>query len=215
MVKALFVRTKYDIQTEYLFYWSEELVTEAQKRGIKVTRVDGSKATPEQIQSYLKKVSPDFACLNGHGAPEVFYGHQNTEAIDASSVNLLKGTITFSRACDCAAKLGKQAIAEGCTAFIGYNKPFWVARTNELSSRPLKDPTAKPIFTASNTVAMHLLKGSTVEESVNASHQTSAKEIIKILSSPEPYASAPLRALIINDEALTALGNPKAKLTVS
>lgn len=212
MKKALFVRTKYDVSTQYLYHWSQELIEEASKKGFEVAEIKDSRATPENIQSYLKKVKPDFVCLNGHGSKEVFYGQQNEEAITLSSANLLANTITFARACDCAAKLGQEAVSKGCNAFIGYNKPFLFPRQNEFESRPLKDPVATPVFTPSNTIASHLLKGATIEESVKASNRISAKEMNKWVFSTNPYAPAILRALILNDKSLQVHGDVEASL---
>jgi len=212
MKNVLFVRTKYDAATEYLYHSCDELISDATKRGFNVSQIDGEKATPEQIQSYLKKTTPDFVCLNGHGAPEVFYGHQNKEAITLSSAHLLTNTITFTRACACAAKLGKEAVAKGCKAFIGYNKPFVFPKKNEFESRPLKDDSATPVFTPSNTIVRHIFKGTTVNEAINASHRLSAKEINKWLFSTDPDANAILPALVMNDKALQVHGDLEVSL---
>jgi len=212
MKKVLFVRPNYDKATHYLFHWCNELIQYAESRGFHVIKLDNEKANTKDVQSSLKKVRPQLLSLNGHGTSESFQGHRDAEVITVKSAHLLADTITFVRACECAANLGQVAVAQGCQAFIGYLKPFWLATQNEMFSRPLEDPIAAPILHSSNAVMIGLLKGETAGSSVRASHAMSAKKITELLFSNDTLIAAALPCLVYNDKSLTLHGNENACL---
>ena len=208
----LVIRTNHDIQTHYLYHWCDPILQEAANRGFETIKFEGSKINRKNIETILNKQKPDFVFFNGHGSISCFYDNHKNEFFGVSSVSLLKQSIVFARACDCLTSLGKTAIEQGCPAFIGYKKKFWVARQNEMESRPLLDPIAAPILKASNLVAEKLLKQKTVQEAVDASHEYSAKMIVDLIYSSEPSSSASLQALVVNDQALDFEGDGTATL---
>gem|GEM_PF-4451386 len=71
---------------------------------------------------------------------------------------------------------------------------------------------SRPIWEASNSVPVGLVKGLTVEESIEASHKKAYKEIERILFSSDVGAINVLKAIIVNDEGLTYHGDGTAKI---
>ncbi len=211
-MRMLVVRTDHDIQTHYLYKWCDSLLEEASKRGFEIIKLESLKITQKNMGDILTKQKPSFVFFNGHGSTSAFYDNQKKEFFTLSSLSTLKNTLTFARACDCLTKLGKQAVEQGCHAFIGYKTKFWIARQNEMESRPLSDPVAIPILTASNLVVEKLLKQRTVQEAVHASHEYSAKKIVDLIYSQEPSSSATLQALVVNDQALDFEGDGTATI---
>ena len=108
--------------------------------------------------------------------------------------------------------MGKSAVEEGCNAFIGYKKKFWIVRHHNYECHPLKDRIAKPILECSNVVVEELIKGKRVDEAVKKSHEKSADYILELIYSKEPLAIASLQAVIANDSALDFKGLPSEKI---
>ena len=206
------IRTKHDIATVYLYYYTDSLIKEAEEKGFKVIKIEGEEITEENIRKRIKNQKPNFIFFNGHGSSTSLRDNKCDEFINLNSADLFKKTVTYARSCNCLNKLGKEAVRKGCSAFIGYNKPFWIARSHKRECQPLKDNVAKPILESSNTVVKQLLKGHSVDKAVKKSHEKAADYILKLIYSKEPLASASLQALVSNDEALDYEGEASAKI---
>ena len=203
------IRTKHDIPTNYLYYYTEELIEKAQEKGFKVKIVE-HQLEEKVLRNIIKKLKPTFIFFNGHGSSTALFNEKYEEFITVHVSDLFQKTITFARACSCLQELGESAVSQGCNAFIGYKQPFWIARNHKSECHPLRDPVAKPILLASNIIVEELLKGKTVQESVEKSHAKSADYILDLLFSKEPLASASLQALVANDAALDFKGKSDA-----
>ncbi|MBW2966467.1 hypothetical protein KY342_05170 [Candidatus Woesearchaeota archaeon] len=208
----LIIRTNYDIQTDYLYIWSNELINDAKKRGFKVTKIEGKYVTLKDVKGKIKARKPNFIFFNGHGSTKSFYDNNNKPFIDIDSSDIFEGKVTFARACDCLKELGPNAIKKGCYAFIGYKKKFWISRSHKRECHPLKDDVAKPAIECSNVIVKELLKGKSVNEAVQKSHMKSVDYILELIYSKEPLASASLQAVVTNDLALDFEGNPSATI---
>lgn len=207
----IIIRTNHDIQTSYIYIWSEELINKAEKK-FKVTKIEGKDITENVIRSRIKNKNPSFIFFNGHGSTTSLFDNNKKPFIDINSSDIFKKTVTFTRACDCLKGLGKSAVKEGCKAFIGYKNKFWIARSHKYECRPLKDETAKPILECSNIIAEELIKGKTVDEAIKRSHEIAADYILKLVYSKEPLAVASLQAVIANDAALDFEGSSSATI---
>lgn len=213
MTRILLVRNDYDPITHYMYEWSIPVIEAAENRRIKVDRVDGPKVVKKEIVSRVEKLNPSFIFLNGHGDSETFYGCDNEVAIGIDDANIFKDKIVFSRACNCAKKLGKEAVENcGCTCFIGYEFEFINVRQTNVELKPREDEVSKPIWEASNTVPISLIKRSTVDESLEASHKKATKEISRLVFSKEPGSIDVLKAIIVNDVGLKYHGDGSAKI---
>ncbi|MFH1056044.1 MAG: hypothetical protein V1744_08135 [Candidatus Altiarchaeota archaeon] len=208
----LFIRTDHDTATHYLYKLTEPLIPEAESRGYRVDRVEGEDKNFKNIDKRIRNGKYQFIFFNGHGTDSAFHDNKRREFINMGSVNLLKGTVTFARACDSLKKLALEAVKHGCDAFIGYKNKLWVARYHNTECNPEKDPIATKIINCSNTVVRELLKQKTVEEAISESHKHSIREITEMIYSKEPLFSPTLAALLMNDESLGYHGNPNARL---
>jgi hypothetical protein len=209
---VLFIRTDHDTATHYLYKLTEPLIVEAERRGYRVDRVEGEGKNFRNIDKRIKNGGYRFICFNGHGTDSAFHDNKMREFINMDLAYLLKGTVTFARACNTLKKLGYEAVKQGCEAFIGYRNSLWVVRYHNTECNPEKDPIATRIIGCSNTVVYELLKKKTVKEAVDESHTKSAKEIQELIYSKEPLFSPALAALLMNDESLGYLGNPDARI---
>jgi hypothetical protein len=206
----ILIRTRHDLATEYTYVWSESLIKIAEENNHKVVKIEGSEANFKNFNKRIKKLGPKFIFFNGHGGNDCLYDNNKEKLVNLESSDILKNTITFARACDCLAKLGGVAVEKGCDAFVGYKKKFWIPRWHKHTCRPLKDLAAKPVMECSNLVVSYLLKGKTVKESINKSHQKADELISQLIYSKEPFASATISALIHNDSVLGFEGNSNA-----
>jgi len=208
----IIIRASYDNQTTYLYQWSEAIIDEAKARGFKVDRIEGKDINEKNIRSRIRNRRPEIIFFNGHGSKTSLISDKE-EFINLQSADVFNSTITFTRACDCLVGLGPKAVEKGCKAFIGYRRKFWIAREHKWECTPLKDPLAKPILEGSNIIMTELLKGKTVKESVEKSHEHANKSIMELIYSKEPLASASLQAIMFNDGALGIEGDANAKVS--
>lgn len=208
--RLLLTRARHDIGNQYLFAYSEEILNEAEGLGWKTDRAEDEKNSKQEVESRLNKTNPDFVFFNGHGSEESIYGHMNEKLIDTGSASILSGKIVFARSCSALKKLGKEAVKEGCKAFVGYKGEFLIPRLNAYESRPKQDPVAKPVLEVSNFVGKLILKGDKVQIAVDAAQRKAADLILKMLTSEEPYHAATFRALYQNYSTLSFEGNPEA-----
>ncbi len=208
----LLIRCNHDLQTSYLYSYTDELVAYAKEHHVSVTIIEDRQMDANSIASRIQKTKPRLIFFNGHGSKTALFNSGQDECINIESAQLFEHTIAYTIACDALISLGSAAVAKGCDAFIGYDKPFWIARNHKYESRPLEDPVAKPILECSNLIVKSLLKGNTVGESIRKSREKAADNIMKLVFSKELLAPASLQALIANDEALGFKGDESVKL---
>ena len=206
------IRANHDIATSYLFAFSEESIKEAETKGFKIAKIEGNEISEATLRSRIKNRKPKFIFFSGHGSDTSLFDNHKKEFISMDSADVFKETVTYTIACSCLVKLGSAAVDNGCYAFIGYEKPFWIARDHKYESTPLKDRIARPIIECSNVILKSLIKGNSVEESIKKSHEKAADEILKLIYSKEPLGPASLQALVYNDEALSFKGEASAKI---
>ncbi len=192
----------------YLYAYCEDVITEARSLGWQVDRMEDADNTSSQLQSRLSKTPYNFVFFNGHGNRDCVCGDKNGEIITTVQGGLLGRSITYARSCDALTALGKEAVAQGCPAFIGYRTSFLLPYTNEYALTPLKDPAARPVIEISNTVPRLILKGATVRKAVEFARSKSGRMLIRMLGSGEPLDSAVFRALYHNHDALSFEGDP-------
>jgi len=63
----LITRPNHDITTNYLYYWSQKIIDEADKKGVKTVDLRGKRANKKEFTSIINKIRPRFVVLNGHG----------------------------------------------------------------------------------------------------------------------------------------------------
>lgn len=206
----LITRPEHDITTRYLSKWSAEIADEAKAKHTDVVDLEGKKATRERFIGTLKKKSPRFIFMNGHGNEKVIGGHNN-EIILQGSDKAVKDKIIYARACKSAKELGPQTIQNGATAFLGYDEDFVFMIDESKSSRPLQDGTAALFLEPSNYTALSIFKGHPVEEADRRSKEKFARNIqALILKGPSEDDYYAIRHLLWDMRHQVCLGDKKA-----
>src|SRR3989338_9928390 len=100
------IRTKHDIPTNYLYYYTEELIEKAQEKGFKVKIVE-HQLEEKVLRNIIKKLKPTFIFFNGHGSSTALFNEKYEEFITVHVSDLFQKTITFARACSCLQELGE------------------------------------------------------------------------------------------------------------
>jgi hypothetical protein len=162
-MSLLITRPEHDFTTRYLSKWSEEIISEAEKKHIEVIDLDGEKAERTRFIETLEKKAPDFVFLNGHGSADVVGGQDNAPLLTGSD-EIVKDKIIYARACQSAKRLGPQTVENGAKAYVGYEEDFIFMYEPAQVSRPLNDETAKLFLEPSNQIPLSILKGHSVEE---------------------------------------------------
>ncbi len=212
MKTVVFVRTYYDVPTFYSFHWCQPVIDLSKEKSFRVIVVEGEKVVKPEIESRLSTLKPSFIMLSGHCTENSFQGHNGIDVIGLDNSSCLQGSVVYARCCNCLVALGQKAIENECKAFVGYFKNFWLAKQNEMQTRPLEDLVSKPFFEAANAVPVSLLKGSTVQEALDHSHKVATSAIKAAIYSGDPVIQASLPALVSNDSCLEAAGDKTTRI---
>ena len=180
----LITRPDHDIVTNYLFYWSTFIITQAFKSGKNVTDLSKNRANAKEFASVIRKTKPKMIVINGHGSDSVVRGYDNEPLVEkGKNQDLFKGAIVFSRSCQSAKNLGPEAIKIGCKAYIGYDDDFVFVTETAMTTKPLEDKTAQLFLEPSNYVVISLLKGHSPTDANKRSKDFYKKTIKRLMSS--------------------------------
>jgi hypothetical protein len=194
-----------------LFAYSEEILDRASEFGWDVQKADREKAERSNV---LSRLAGRFHLIvfNGHGSPNEVTGHDGKMIVNSDDAHLLSGSIVYVRACGCLSGLGKEAVKKGAKALIGYRDELWISHFNEYRATPLKDPATRPVMEVSNLIALKLLKGSSVKETLEAVQNKTDGIVYNMIVKNDFYESATLQALLHNDTALGFEGSEDARV---
>lgn len=160
------------------------MIDEAKSKGITVLDLEGKKASKQKFVSYISRNNPHLIFLNGHGSKDSVAGYDNEVLLDEDNCEaLLREKIIYARSCEAGASLGPFSIEKGATAFIGYNKDFWLIRSKERGTKPLTDPIAKLFLEPSNLVPITLIKGNSTQEAYQKSQENMRRNFSYMISS--------------------------------
>ena len=183
----LITRPLYDKTTHYLFYWSEKLITEA-NRWSSVYDITKKRVNRKTVESFLQKKKPQLVIFNGHGNASLMTGHDNEVIISAQNAGLLSGKVIYMRACDSGRELGPTLMNAGAKSFIGYSESFMFPYDTDKVGRPVEDEIAKPCLECSNQVGLGLIQGMTAREAHETSLQMFKDKIDELsISKVAPY----------------------------
>src|SRR3989344_6832419 len=116
----LITRPNHDFATNYLFYWSIALIEQAKRKNVPVSDLSKKRANVKEFTSVMKKTKPSLIVFNGHGNDTFVTGYNNEPLVQVNKNHTtLAGSVVYARSCRSASKLGQQAIAAGCKAYIG------------------------------------------------------------------------------------------------
>ena len=180
----LITRPNHDMPTNYLYYWSQELIDLAKKRGDQVVDLAKKRANAKEFASVIKKVQPSLIVLNGHGNSSIVGGYNDEPLIIAGKNDvLLNKAIVYARSCKSGDKLGPASIKSGCRAYIGYDDDFVFVTEIDKITRPLEDKTVKFFLEPSNYVVISLLKGHSAKEADIRSKNLLRQNIQRLVTS--------------------------------
>ncbi|OGL73333.1 hypothetical protein A3E39_00085 [Candidatus Uhrbacteria bacterium RIFCSPHIGHO2_12_FULL_60_25] len=204
----LVTRPNHDPATRYLSAWSLTLISEAKAKNIEVLDLTAHKAIRIHFEGRMKKKSPSFVLLNGHGSEETVTGQNNEVLVRAGeNAQMLAGKVTYAVSCDSAARLGKEVGAIPDSVYIGYEKEFAFLQSHGYFGRPSSDPLAKPFMEFSNQVVRGLLKGHEAGKSVERAKEVGRAELNTLLSSSsDPNAQMAAAFLSWDIKYLTCSG---------
>ncbi len=194
-MSVLITRPRHDEANYYLFFWSEEFIDEAKRKNLKYFDLYKDRASKINVESYLKKQSPDIVIFNGHGNDYEMAGHDNAILITKNNAELLKKKNVFMRACNTGNMLGKDIMRLGANGFIGYKRPFMFPMDKDSFSKPLKDKFASPCLECSNQVAVSLIKGHSIQEAQDLSINTYKRKLNEMFNSESSANSITIACL--------------------
>ncbi len=172
----IITRPNHDFATKYLFHWSQFVIDAAKKHRIPVIDLKGKLANRKELTKSIRKTSPDFIFINGHGDDGLVAGYNNRILVEVGdNERIFSGAIVFSRSCRSAAKLGKSCVKKGTRAYIGYTDDFIF----------YSDEAAK-FLEPSNLIATSLLNGNTANQADQKSKDAYAKIIKKLKTTRVP-----------------------------
>jgi hypothetical protein len=210
----LLTRPDHDPLTNYLYYWCEKIIEQAQKSGVKVIDLDKKRANNKEFTSVIRKTNPSLVSLNGHGDDKTVRGFNNEVLIKAGvNEQLFAGKIVYVVACRSAKTLGPSSIKNGTKAYIGYDDDFVLMYDENKITRPLEDKTAELFLEPSNIVVISLLKGNNARDSHLRSKEDFKKkyQALMITESPQVDKEA-LPWLWWDMNHQVCLGDPNAQI---
>ncbi len=209
----LITRPDFDDTTAYCSAWSNEIIEKATERGFEILDLPKQKATRKEFEGRMEKSNLVFVMLNGHGTPYEVEGHKDNIILKkGENEQLTQGKIVYALSCYSLAQLGQACCDVGALGYIGYTLPFFFVLDPKQGAHPLNDEFAKPCFTASNLIAISIIKGQTIAEAVRKSKEESDK--LKAYWQTRPEIEAPFVASTIswNSSCLEYRGLPDAAL---
>jgi len=180
----LITRPNHDITTNYLYYWSQKIIDEADKKGVKTVDLRGRRANKKEFTSVINKIRPRLIVLNGHGDNKSVTGFDNEVLIEVgNNEKLLERKIAYAVSCSSAKTLGSKCIDFGTDTYIGYTDDFVFMINETKITKPLEDKTAQLFLEPSNKIAISLLKGNSSGNSYKKSQEVFRRNITHLLTS--------------------------------
>ncbi len=152
----------HDTWTSYLQSWSDKIRDAASKRdGVLLVELSGPQATRENIEAAIEEHKPDLVIINGHGAPDIVYGHELRVLVHADeNPEVLAGRVTQAISCWTADELGVKAVTAGARSYIGFSEKIFIWCEGRASHADrLQDDYAKLFFDPVFETAIALVEG--------------------------------------------------------
>jgi|SRR3989344_3590285 len=204
---------RYDVVTEYLSVFSQEIEIEAEKKGIFLKPLKEEKVNREEFEKVINKLGCNFIVFNGHGSGDSLKGDKDKVLVKlGENDSILKNRLVYARSCEAASILGRESVKNSNGCFIGYNLPFEFYFDPEWSGNPIKDNFARPFLESSNLVPISLIKGNSALEAHERARKQMLKNIKKIIRSKTQEAFSIAESLWNNYLGQVILGNQEATL---
>lgn len=199
--------------TRVTYQWGQKLINYAVGIGYDVLDLAYPNVTYQNISAILDKYKPDMLIHFGHGCDTYLMGDteciltggteiDNTCASCEMPENLhnVNGTIIVAYSCHASNELGKQMIAAGAKAFVGF-RDYLMFTEDDVDIQDVFRDALLPL-------SERIMNGCTVEEAVKETR----KELIEITKEWKPvkYVSVPM---YWNYKYMEMLGDPNASLS--
>lgn len=210
----LITQPNFDITTQWISHWSNEIANLAIDKKIKVVILEGARANRKEFESVIKKVSLKIVFFNGHGTDKVVFGQKNEPLIImGDNEDQLVGKIVYSLACLSAKTLGPECIIKGTLAYIGYIEDFIFFHDISKISNPLKDEVADMFLEPSNCIMTSLIKGHSAQDSWKNSQECFKRKITNlVLKGDRVSINTYLPHLLWDMQNQVSLGDPNARM---
>lgn len=199
--------------TRVTHQWGQTLIDYATSIGYDVLDIAAPNVTYQNVTAVLNKYHPDMIIHFGHGCETYFMG--DTECILTGGTKIdktcvpcehpgnlhnLNGTIVVAYSCHTSNELGKQMIAAGAKAFVGFSD-YLMFTEDDVSIQDVFRDALLPL-------SEKIMNGYTVEEAV----EQTRNNLIEITKQWKPvkYVSVPM---YWNYKYMELLGDPKASLS--
>lgn len=203
-----------DHTTTYLYRWSQQIITESVRHGVRFVKLVGKKAVRSELEGRIKKIKPSFIFLNGHGNSRTVTGYNEEPLVVCEdNENVLAGSITYALSCSSASELGKSSIEHGAKAYIGYAQDFYFMYEEHSLTHPENDSIAGYFLDPAYSVARALMKGNSAGEATNRGLEMHKKSMRALITSEAPFgAEQMLPYLFFNMTNLICHGDRCAKI---
>lgn len=202
----------YDLETNYLSCYSQELIKFANDNGKKIIGLKKPLLCKAEFKKRVQTNNPCLIIINGHGDEHTifcnnFNGKEEILIAEYEDNSYLLGKTTFARACSAGASLGK-TLAEKQGCFIGFKIPFVFYADDTYVNNPIKDKRARIFLEPTNELAKSLVKDQSPEHAAEVFQTICSKNLYHILNKPnEPGFLMLATALWNNMEALVVINN--------
>ncbi|MBU2638324.1 MAG: hypothetical protein KJ955_05095 [Nanoarchaeota archaeon] len=214
--KILVTRPRHDMQTAYLYDFSEGLIKSMRgSKAVHITELRDSQAVRANLEKVIPHENPGLVFLNGHGDGKSVGGYKDETILDCKNIALTKGRIVYALACESLSYLGEIAAKQGTKAYIGYRDKFMVIRDLTRTSSPSKDINALPFKKVCSVLINALAEGKEVKESIGRTRDKYRELIKSYGTSKDDYGDVGLIrfALAWDLEFLDMAGDPSARFT--
>lgn len=210
----LLTRSRHDPGMNYLFYWANKVIEEANKKNFQILDLSEEKANRKDFEGRIKKLKPGIVFFNGHGDSDKIAGHNNQVLVQkGENEQVLAGCIVYSFSCRSALELGKACVDSATLSYIGYIDDFVFLYEEDKTTHPLEDKTASLFLEPSNLIVISVLKGNSTGQAVKKSQEEFKRNIRKLITSDLPQEDkSPMPWLIWDMTHQICLGSQEAKL---
>lgn len=205
---------EYDDTTTYCSKWSEEVIKQAEEKGIQAINLNKEKAVRKNFEDRMHSNKPNFVMFNGHGNETTITGHEGQQLLSCQLKNeeTTQNTMVYARSCNSATKLGRECVQKGCKAFIGYTQQYAFLYETTKTTTPTKDETASHFFNVSNTIPKSILKGDTPKQATQKADVQLQKQVDYLKTHYNPEAQNIIPWLLWNKTIRTIIGDEHARI---
>lgn len=171
----------HDKPTQSLSYWVAQVVAHIESmKNLGAVHLKGTEASAAGFANSVQKYNPRLILFSGHGSHDSVCGHNNETLVKSNhaSTDLLRARIVHALACKAGQALGKDLIALGTIAFVGYKENFRFMHISDKGDDDIASLFLEPAY----EVAKSLSSGMTAERAHRRAQKMYARNIRTVLA---------------------------------